>query len=173
MPANHPSRIAVSCPVPASYPSRTRRRAWVSGYCSECGKGYVIASEWVTHSLYCSKACLRRINKRARRAREAGASGDYTWDSFAKLAASLGGVCAYCEGDNDGQQFEPDHVVPLSRGGHNGLTNLLPSCRRCNGDKRHLLVHEWEADRESRGLPHVRYDINRFPHLTAHRHTAA
>lgn len=177
VPVSHPSRVPVTCVVPESHPSRQEQRAarvrWYAGLCVECGNGYVINSEWLTHSRYCSATCQRRHARRARRAREHGATGAFTWDSFARLATSLGNACAYCEGDNDGLPLEPDHVVPLSRHGHNGLTNILPSCRRCNGDKRDLLVHEWAADRESRGLPHVRYDVGRFVHLTAHDHSYA
>jgi 5-methylcytosine-specific restriction endonuclease McrA len=45
--------------------------------------------------------------------------------------------------------------VPLSRGGSNSITNILPACRRCNGDKRDLSLDEWTADRRRRNLPAV------------------
>lgn len=162
------------CTVPATHPSRRQRPAsFHAGYCAECGAGYIIASVCVSATSYCSTACSRRTAKRARRAREAGASGSFTWDGFARLTMTLGNVCAYCDGDNGGKPFEPDHVVPISRGGHNGLGNILPACRSCNGDKRNLLVHEWQADRASRGLPARRYDVHRFMHLTAHDHASS
>jgi len=44
-------------------------------------------------------------------------------------------------------------VVPLSRGGPNVLTNLLPACRHCNGDKRDLSLADWDTSRTARGLP--------------------
>lgn len=139
---------------------------WFAGYCVECGKGYIIASEFVSSSLYCSATCARRTSKRARRAREHGATGSFTWDGFAKLTQSLGNLCSYCGTDNEGQPFEPDHVVPLSRGGHNGLTNILPACRRCNGQKRDLLPAEWDRQRRLQGHAPIRFE--RFTHLTAH-----
>lgn len=168
IPANHPSRVALACAVPLSHPSRAPRRVWSAGYCADCGMGYVNGSEWTTHSKYCSRRCQRRVSRRNRRGREYGATGSFTWDGFVRLAIAVGNVCAYCGTDNDGQPFEPDHVLPLSRNGHNGLTNILPACRSCNGDKRDLLVHEWATDRTRRGLPPLRYDVERFGHLTAH-----
>lgn len=174
VPDSHPSRVPLSCSVPSNHPSRVVRRAWCAGYCAECGKAYVIASEWVTHSRYCSMTCQRRTRRRARKAREAGASGSFTWSGFMKLTLELGNECAYCGGDNGDRPLDPDHVMPLNRDGHNGLTNILPACRWCNGDKRDLLMDEWAADREARGLPSLRYDVARFPHLTAHaEHYAA
>lgn len=171
VPDRHPSR---SSPVPPDHPSRLalpkRTPQFFAGYCADCDSGYVIASANVSASRYCSTTCQRRVSRRTRKAREVGAGGSFTWAGFMRLALVLGNTCAYCGRAGDDRLLEPDHVVPLSRGGYNGLTNLLPSCRSCNGDKRDLLVHEWAADRENRGLPHVRYDVERFPHLTAHVH---
>ncbi len=50
-------------------------------------------------------------------------------------------VCVYC-----GAQFEHlDHTVPLSRGGHHSVDNIVPSCRSCNDSKADKLPHEWRA----------------------------
>lgn len=169
VPLSHPSRAAASCPVPRDHPSRCPlpRPRFHAGCCAECGGGFVVDSEFVSHIRYCSTTCARRVGRRTRRAREHGATGTFTWDGFMKLTLTLGNCCAYCGGDNGGQPFEPDHVVPLSRHGHNGLANILPACRACNGDKRDLLVNEWAADRAARGRSPLRYDVDRFIHLTA------
>jgi 5-methylcytosine-specific restriction endonuclease McrA len=68
-----------------------------------------------------------------------------------RVARGFGYCCAYCGTKPD--RLDPDHVVPLKRGGHNVLSNLLPACNSCNSDKRDLLLKEWPADRERRGLP--------------------
>jgi 5-methylcytosine-specific restriction endonuclease McrA len=60
--------------------------------------------------------------------------------------------CAYCWQPIEGQP-DPDHVIPLSRGGHNTISNVLPVCRPCNTDKRNLTPAEWAADRRQRGKP--------------------
>ena len=67
-----------------------------------------------------------------------------------RIYLAIGG-CAYCGEQTDDMQ--PDHVIPLSRGGSNSITNIVPSCGLCNADKRDLYLHEWYADRERRGLP--------------------
>lgn len=41
--------------------------------------------------------------------------------------------CAYCGRQGDG--LTPDHVVPLSRGGDNALSNIVPACGPCNLSK--------------------------------------
>ena len=40
-----------------------------------------------------------------------------------------GHACVYCGAD---KPLEGDHIVPLSRGGSNALTNLATACRPCN-----------------------------------------
>lgn len=105
-----------------------------------------------------------------RKARERNAVGTYTWAEVTRLYLKFNRCCAYCERPPAGQ-IEPDHVVPLSRGGSNSITNILPSCRQCNGDKRALLLDEWAADRTRRGLPAVTTtwasDDPRTAHLTS------
>jgi len=45
------------------------------------------------------------------------------------------GLCMYC-GDPVGTRgFELDHIIPKSRGGPDTYTNLVCSCRVCNGRK--------------------------------------
>jgi len=46
--------------------------------------------------------------------------------------------CAYCGGEGG----TIDHVIPLSRGGEHGDTNVVGACRRCNSSKsaRPLLI---------------------------------
>lgn len=51
-----------------------------------------------------------------------------------------GRVCQYCQGSFD----TIDHVIPLTRGGDNMLTNLVPSCRSCNSSKGMKLLSEWK-----------------------------
>lgn len=119
--------------------------------------------------LTCSKRCSRRVHRWRRRASEANAFGTYTWSEFMRIAQRFNFRCAYCDEKPPGQ-LEPDHVVPLSRGGINSTTNLLPACRACNGDKRDLLLAEWQEDRERLGKPprmtNWAPEDKRFWHLT-------
>lgn len=142
VPAGHPSRLA-SCPVPADHPSR-RRPKLACGWCSSTH----------TRRAYCTPDCKRRAKLARRKGREADGH-TYTWSHVMRLLLLLDGRCAYCDRTIDGPP-DPDHVVPLSRGGSNGNGNVVPSCRPCNSDKRDLLLWEWAADRRQRSKPSVR-----------------
>ena len=52
-------------------------------------------------------------------------------------------LCAYC-GLNKADTI--DHIIPLTKGGTNGIENLLPACRSCNSQKRDKLLVEWKPE---------------------------
>lgn len=49
--------------------------------------------------------------------------------------------CKYCGGP-EGNTI--DHVIPLSRGGRNHWTNMVPCCQRCNCEKSNKTPSEWK-----------------------------
>lgn len=136
---------------------------FVAGFCEWCSTSYVFDLRITgTVARYCSVGCARRSHQMRRRGREHSASGIYTWSEVIRIYLAIGG-CAYCGERTDDMQ--PDHVIPLSRGGSNSITNIVPSCGPCNADKRDLYLHEWYADRERRGLAPRILDP-RINHLT-------
>jgi len=71
-------------------------------------------------------------------ARKAGTHSDLTKeDAFDIYSAAE--VCAYCgkeRAESDGpRSFHIDHVIPMSRGGHNSRWNLVKACISCNTSK--------------------------------------
>ena len=84
-----------------------------------------------------------RETVRRRRARKRGApTFDVSGRDIARLLTRHRGCCAYCnEPLSDG--YHIDHVVPLSRGGYNGIGNYLPSCPTCNDSKGAKFLYEW------------------------------
>lgn len=151
--------------VPIARPAR-----FTTGRCLECGDWFT-SETFGSPILYCSKRCQRRVGKRTRRAREHGAQGNYRYTDVMRIYFKQGKVCAYCDQPVNGLP-DPEHVLPLSRGGRNDTTNLVASCRPCNIDKNDLTLAEWRVDRERRGLPPVRTDLPssdpRFSHLVHH-----
>jgi len=141
-------------PCPAPFPPETRECAW-------CGVGFTTNKP---ERVMCSRWCKGKAAKVRRRAREANAPGTYTWCEVTKVYLSLGRQCAYCH--TQVNEFEPDHVIPLSKGGSNSITNVVPSCKMCNSDKRDLSLTQWAADRARRGLA-VRSLDQRVRHLTS------
>jgi 5-methylcytosine-specific restriction endonuclease McrA len=75
-------------------------------------------------------------------------------------------TCAYCHQPCDGLP-DPEHVIPISRGGDNSMSNIVAACRQCNADKRDLTPKEWAADRQRRGLEPVDTSLagHAFKHL--------
>lgn len=45
------------------------------------------------------------------------------------------GTCFYCSCDLDVATLTADHLVPISKGGGNGMRNLVPACQECNNKK--------------------------------------
>ncbi len=76
------------------------------------------------------KAAAQRDRSRALRL---NCEGSYTIEEFGALCEKYGNACLRC-GDRDAP-LTPDHVVPLSLGGSNWITNIQPLCRRCNSWK--------------------------------------
>lgn len=68
----------------------------------------------------------------SQRAKALGISGDITFGQWYALKAIYGDICLACGAAED---LEPDHVVPLARGGSNLIENIQPLCRRCNLSK--------------------------------------
>jgi 5-methylcytosine-specific restriction endonuclease McrA len=75
-----------------------------------------------------------RINHYAkeRSYRENGAEGRHTLKEWEDLCESVGGVCVCC-GEKKG--LTRDHIVPLTKGGTNYISNIQPLCISCNSKK--------------------------------------
>lgn len=41
-------------------------------------------------------------------------------------------TCQYCGRSNKNVELQVDHIIPVSKGGTNDITNLITSCRECN-----------------------------------------
>jgi len=50
-------------------------------------------------------------------------------------------VCQYCE--EAAPDGEPDHILPLERGGRDSLDNLVWACKRCNREKQGRTLRQW------------------------------
>jgi len=85
---------------------------------------------------------VRQAIHARRRARKLGAVGSYTTAEWIELVQRWNWTCAYC-GERDA--LEPDHRIPLARGGSNSIENILPACRRCNQRKALLTEEEFRA----------------------------
>ena len=67
-----------------------------------------------------------------RRARALDAEGSFTAAEFIALCEHYNNRCVCCGAEGS---LTPDHVVPLSRGGSNDISNIQPLCGQCNSTK--------------------------------------
>ncbi|WP_371931000.1 HNH endonuclease [Roseovarius sp. MMSF_3281] len=120
------SKTCVDCDaqIPARGPARCieHHEAYWTAYYSEKNK------RWPRENVEKNRARRRR-----RRLRVMEAEGAYTAEQWAALQHVTGNRCLCCGIDAD---LEPDHVIPLAKGGTNWIDNIQPLCRSCNARKR-------------------------------------
>lgn len=92
----------------------------------------------------------RRAYRRQRRAREHNAPGSYTDADVQAQYARQRGKCYWqtsepCKARSGklGDDYQPDHVVPLILGGSNWPSNLVVSCSTCNYSKAGQHPMDW------------------------------
>jgi 5-methylcytosine-specific restriction endonuclease McrA len=78
--------------------------------------------------------------RQRRRARLAAAPGSFTGEEFKVLCEIFEGRCFYCL---EQARLTVDHVIPLSRGGSNWISNVLPACQSCNSRKNNRTAGEF------------------------------
>lgn len=175
LPADHPVMVLIA---EAKAAEKERRRlarieaqrsafAWrTARQCPGCACWFTPL--YTPNAVTCSNRCARRCSRRRRRAREAGARGSWTWAQFMAIARKFDYCCAYC--GIKPERLDPDHVVPLSRGGYDSPANLLPTCAMCNSSKCAMTLAEWAAWLATRGLePRATTWVvgdSRYVHLT-------
>lgn len=71
-----------------------------------------------------------RTHTRNRRAALAGDPLKHTAEDVAEIIQAQGGVCVYCP--TKLTKWHVDHIVPRSKGGHNGRDNIQVLCPKCN-----------------------------------------
>lgn len=75
------------------------------------------------------------IRRERRKARELRAS---QWWKRKRAA----GVCHHCGGTFTASELTMDHLVPIIRGGKSAKGNVVPSCKRCNNERKYRLPFE-------------------------------
>ena len=68
--------------------------------------------------------------------------------STKELKDLYAGPCSYCGASGE---MTLDHVVPISRGGVHGVSNLVPACGPCNFSKGQKLLIEWKIYKNRKG----------------------
>lgn len=106
-----------------------RKRLGVRSYCKKCVAE--LATERRESNPEKSKE-QKRMAQRKRRATKQGCCDNFTACQWEALKKKHGGKCLRCGSRKD---LQPDHVVPLSKGGSDSIDNIQPLCGKCNREK--------------------------------------
>lgn len=76
-------------------------------------------------------------------------TGSHTMVQWLELVALNNGKCFYCgietTQEEGKRKLTRDHLYPLSRGGTDDISNIVVSCKSCNGSKADKTLEEWET----------------------------
>lgn len=86
-----------------------------------------------------------RVSWHNRRSHKKNATGKHTTEELYQQLQNQKNKCYYChkELSKERKGWTADHVIPLSRGGSNDISNIVIACPPCNFKKHTSLPHEW------------------------------
>lgn len=98
-------------------------------------KRKIIRDRWTAKNKFAKSIMNKNWN-----AKKLGAVGSFSVEEYKNKLAKYDNKCGYCM---SAEPYTVDHIVPISKGGTNYITNIIPACLRCNGQKRDYLLSEW------------------------------
>lgn len=100
---------------------------------------------------------------------------DLTPGDWERMVRQADNQCHYCRQHFHIHELEQEHRIPLSRGGPNTITNIVPACRPCNRRKGTMTDDEFfdylDKTRERQSARHPPLAQSRTPHARRSRGT--
>lgn len=96
---------------------------------------FLIAYHWLIPSL--RRVILGRPAIYSRLYRIKINGGNHTQFEWERLQARFNWRCVKCQ---ERKPLTKDHIIPISRGGTNNISNIQPLCRECNSSKGKKIV---------------------------------
>lgn len=118
-------------------PEESRRKRHIV-YWADPEKYRKSSSNWAKKNP--KNRCVRQARYTARKK---NAEGSFTVENIKDLYAAQGARCYYCSIEiEDGYHIE--HMIPLSRGGMNDVSNICLACAPCNLSKNTKTAEEFQ-----------------------------
>jgi 5-methylcytosine-specific restriction endonuclease McrA len=111
---------------------RARHRAYYAK-----NRAKMLAKNRRYYATHPEKEAAKDAKRRARKA--AAPVNDFTAAQWLEIQAAHDHRCAYC-GKRAKGHLTQDHITPLSKGGANTASNIVPACKSCNSRKRDKAV---------------------------------
>jgi 5-methylcytosine-specific restriction endonuclease McrA len=81
-----------------------------------------------------------RVRMHARRVKISENGGNFTKAEWRALCKKHGNKCLACGEPGNHKTLTIDHVIPVSKGGSNDISNIQPLCLVCNSSKKDQII---------------------------------
>lgn len=133
------------CGLPGPFSKNSQARDGLSSLCKNCdkkarklnrernvGRENAYRKKWIENNFDTYRNAIKMSGyRRRRKALDSGQT--HTHQEWVALCKEYGNICVCCYQD---AKLTRDHMVPLSKGGHDGIDNIQPMCQSCNSRKR-------------------------------------
>lgn len=106
-----------------------------------CGGSFVTISPRIRWCLPCRKSgrnkgrrnsFIAKMRGRSERIKKYSTQGSHSEEQWMQVLRNQAWCCYYCEREMTELTWTRDHVVPLSNGGSDDISNIVAACRTCN-----------------------------------------
>lgn len=105
---------------------------------------YALRKKWVENNKDKERLWQRIAQQKRRQRISNNGGGKLTPKMWLTILDYHGYKCLLCGSSNN---LEIDHVIPVSLGGGNNFSNLIPLCKRCNSIKRNKFIDPRQSEK--------------------------